>query len=82
MAISGTALIEWIHETADAVGLNPDVIQIGIDDGGLTLTSVENENAYLEVGGIPEEAVEEEMRIRNEDYLENRGDQIRHGDGR
>jgi len=36
-----------------------DLDEVGIDDGGLCLQSVNDPNAYYEVGGLPEDEDEE-----------------------
>jgi hypothetical protein len=47
MAISKLELLNWVSSI-------PDKNDIAIDDGGLALVVVGNEDIYLEVGGIPE----------------------------
>lgn len=46
MAISKQELLNWVSSI-------PDEKAIAIDDGGLALVVVGNEDIYLEVGGIP-----------------------------
>lgn len=48
MAISVTDLIHWLNSL-------PINASVGVDDGGLTLKSPEDPDAYLEIGGIPED---------------------------
>jgi hypothetical protein len=47
MAISVKELIAWLQtlDETDLVGL------VGVDDGGLTLQSADDPDAYCEVGG-------------------------------
>jgi hypothetical protein len=47
MAERKEELIEWLEELQDGV-------MVGVDDGGLTLRVV-GENAYYEIGGLPED---------------------------
>lgn len=49
MAISKQELLNWVSSI-------PDENAIAIDDGGLALIAVGNEDIYLEVGGTAESA--------------------------
>lgn len=47
MAMTNTELKDWLATLpADA--------HVGVDEGGLTLRVVEDDQAYLEVGGMPD----------------------------
>ena len=47
MAISKQELLNWVSSIPDENG-------IAIDDGGLALVVVGNDDFYIEVGGTPE----------------------------
>lgn len=51
MSIPVKNLIHWLNSL-------PINASVGVDDGGLTLKSPEAPNAYLEIGGLPEEDTE------------------------
>ncbi len=53
MAMSKSEILEWLN------GLEGDP-EIGVDEGGLILLVVGNDEAYCEIGGLPEE--EEDRR--------------------
>ena len=53
MAISVSELREWLKGRDEGD-------EVAVDDGGLALVIVGDEEACIEVGGIPEEVEEEE----------------------
>lgn len=51
MSIPVTDLIHWLNSL-------PINASVGVDEGGLILKSPEDPDAYLEIGGLPEEDTE------------------------
>lgn len=54
MAASVSEIVEWLKT------LHPDD-EVGIDDGGLALRSMNEPDAYLEIGGMPEDFEGDEL---------------------
>ncbi len=53
MSIYKHDLIRWLNTL-------PEDAHVGIDEGGLTLECVEDVQAYMEVGGMPEDDDEDD----------------------
>jgi hypothetical protein len=47
-----------------------DLDEVGVDDGGLCLRSVQHPNVYCEIGGIPEDAENDCDNCRHKDQDE------------